>query len=142
MRVRRRFLFRMKRAALFAVLASTACGGRELNNPVELTLTNRTGRFVTGVLIRFDRPVERVDRLGRARFGSARLRTAAPDKHLIGAPVEEGQGCQACSECPHMKLNTLEKIYLALRDLEPRIELDEELRQRAAKPLLRMLELS
>ncbi len=41
-----------------------------------------------------------------------------------------------------MKLNTLEKIYLALRDLEPRIELDEDLRRRAEKPLLRMLELS
>ena len=38
-----------------------------------------------------------------------------------------------------MKLNTLEKIYLALRDLSPRIELDEELRQRALVPIERMV---
>ncbi|MBK8980507.1 MAG: quinolinate synthase NadA [Planctomycetes bacterium] len=93
--------------------------------------------------------------LERVRDGAARtfivgtesgilhtMRLAAPAKELIPAPVEQGAGCTACSECPHMKLNTLEKIYLALRDLQPRIELDEELRVRAARPLLRMLELS
>ena len=41
-----------------------------------------------------------------------------------------------------MKRNTVEKIYLALRDLKPRIEMDESLRVRALKPLQRMLELS
>ncbi|MEO0480915.1 MAG: quinolinate synthase NadA [Planctomycetota bacterium] len=70
------------------------------------------------------------------------MQKAAPHKTLIGAPVENRSGCVACSECPHMKLNTLEKVYLALRDLEPQIEMDEDLRQRAEKPLRRMLELS
>ena len=41
-----------------------------------------------------------------------------------------------------MKKNTLEKVYLALRDLTPEITLDEELRKRAEKPLRRMLEIS
>ncbi len=70
------------------------------------------------------------------------MHKAAPQKELIQAPVENVGSCSACSECPHMKLNTLEKIYLALRDLQPRIEMDEGLRQRAAIPLKRMLELS
>ena len=70
------------------------------------------------------------------------MQKAAPGKELIPAPVEGGVGCAACSECPHMKRNTIEKVYLALRDLEPRIEMDEALRQRAELPLLRMLELS
>ena len=70
------------------------------------------------------------------------MQKAAPDKELIAAPVSASPGCTACSECPHMKRNTLEKIYLALRDMTPRIELDEDLRRRAERPLLRMLELS
>ncbi len=63
----------------------------------------------------------------------------APGKTLIAAPPE---GNCACNECPFMKLNTPEKLYLALRDLKPRLEMDEELRLRAKKPLDRMLELS
>ncbi|MHC5062617.1 MAG: quinolinate synthase NadA [Planctomycetota bacterium] len=70
------------------------------------------------------------------------MHKAAPQKELIQAPVENVGSCSACSECPHMKLNTLEKIYLALRDLQPRIEMDEDLRRRAEIPLRRMLELS
>ena len=62
---------------------------------------------------------------------------------LIPAPIENEQGsCASCSECPHMKLNTLEKMVLALQNLEPQIEMDEELRRRAERPLRRMLELS
>jgi quinolinate synthase len=41
-----------------------------------------------------------------------------------------------------MRLNTAEKVYLALRDLAPRLELDEALRRRAQVPIERMLELS
>jgi quinolinate synthase len=47
----------------------------------------------------------------------------------------------ACNECPFMRLNTLEKIYLALRDLQPRLEMDEELRLRARIPLDKMMAL-
>ncbi|MBX3212812.1 MAG: quinolinate synthase NadA [Labilithrix sp.] len=64
---------------------------------------------------------------------------AAPDKELIPAPPEAS--C-ACNECPHMKKNTLEKVYLALRDLEPRLEMDEALLRAARVPIDRMLEMS
>jgi quinolinate synthase len=67
------------------------------------------------------------------------MRKRAPEKTFYPAPFEEG-GC-ACNECPHMKLNSLEKLYLCLRDREPRIEMDESLRQRALAPLARMLAL-
>ena len=48
----------------------------------------------------------------------------------------------ACNECPYMKLNTLEKLYAALRDETPEITMTEELRQKAEAPLLKMLEWS
>jgi quinolinate synthase len=64
---------------------------------------------------------------------------AAPDKVLIPLPPE---GNCACNECPYMKRNSLEKVYLALRDLSPRIEMPEEMRQKARVPIDRMLALS
>jgi quinolinate synthase len=71
------------------------------------------------------------------------MHKAAPHKTLIPVPYEDRTAaCRGCNQCPHMKLNTLEKMYLALRDLRPRIELPEELRLRALVPLQRMLELS
>ncbi|HEY3235062.1 MAG TPA: quinolinate synthase NadA, partial [Polyangiaceae bacterium] len=48
----------------------------------------------------------------------------------------------SCNECPFMRLNTLEKVYVSLRDLEPRIEMAESLRERAKLPIDRMLALS
>ncbi|GAB4136879.1 MAG: quinolinate synthase NadA [Planctomycetota bacterium] len=71
------------------------------------------------------------------------MRKKAPDKELIPVPYEDRTAaCQGCNTCPHMKLNTLEKIFLALRDLKPRIEMPEDLRLRALRPLERMLALS
>jgi quinolinate synthase len=67
------------------------------------------------------------------------MQKRAPHKKLIAAPPEAN--C-ACNECPFMRLNTPEKLYLALRDLTPRIELSEELRLRAKLPIDRMLALS
>ncbi len=67
-----------------------------------------------------------------------RLRKLVPGKEFIPAPTEQ---C-SCSTCPYMKMNTLEKLYLALRDLSPAVELPEDLRRRAEAPLLRMLEQS
>lgn len=67
------------------------------------------------------------------------MRKASPDKEFIEAPPE---GNCACNECPYMKLNTMEKVYLALRDLQPRIEISEDLLRRARIPIERMLELS
>ncbi|WP_136163297.1 quinolinate synthase NadA [Sphingomonas flavalba] len=65
------------------------------------------------------------------------MEKAVPDKHFIGAPGADGN-CN-CNICPYMALNTMEKLYLALRDLEPRIEMDEALRVQAKKSLDRML---
>ncbi len=67
------------------------------------------------------------------------MRKLAPDREYI--PIPPDNGCR-CNECPFMKLNTLEKLYLCLRDERPEILLPEELRKAAEKPLLRMLELS
>jgi quinolinate synthase len=67
------------------------------------------------------------------------MRRASPHKEFISGPPEAS--C-ACNECPYMKLNTLEKIYTALRDLTPRLEMDPELRSKARLPIDRMLALS
>jgi quinolinate synthase len=67
------------------------------------------------------------------------MQKRAPHKKLIAAPPD---GNCHCNECPFMRLNTPEKLYLALRDLEPRLEMPEELRLRAKLPLDRMLALS
>jgi len=67
------------------------------------------------------------------------MQKAAPDKTFIAAPPDAN--C-ACNECPFMKKNTLEKVYLSLRDLQPRIEMSAELIARARKPIDRMLALS
>lgn len=66
------------------------------------------------------------------------MRRARPDAELI--PIPADSGCN-CSLCPYMKLNTIEKLYLALRDLQPEITLDEELRIKALAPVERMLAL-
>ena len=63
----------------------------------------------------------------------------ARNKTFIPAPPDSS--C-ACNECPHMKLNTLEKLYLCMRLRRPRIELDETLRERARIPIQRMLDWS
>ncbi len=67
-----------------------------------------------------------------------RLRRECPGKEFIPGPTEH---C-ACADCRYMKLNTMEKLYRCLRDLQPRVEMPEEIRQRAEKPILRMLEIS
>jgi len=67
------------------------------------------------------------------------MKKLAPDREYI--PIPPDNGCR-CNECPFMKLNTLEKLYLCLRDERPEIVMPEDLRKAAEKPLLRMLELS
>lgn len=68
------------------------------------------------------------------------MEKALPHKTFIGAPGADGN-CN-CNICPYMALNTMEKLYLALRDLTPRIEIEEELRLQAKKSLDRMLEMA
>ncbi len=67
------------------------------------------------------------------------MRKRAPTKELIPAPPN---GNCACNECPFMKLNTLEKIYLTLRDETNEILMSEDLRLKALRPLELMLEWS
>ncbi|MGE8142787.1 quinolinate synthase NadA [Novosphingobium sp. NPDC080210] len=68
------------------------------------------------------------------------MELALPGKTFIGAPGADGQ-C-ACNICPYMALNTLEKLYLALRDLKPQVHIEEGLRLQAKKSLDRMLEMA
>jgi quinolinate synthase len=68
------------------------------------------------------------------------MEKAAPHKQFIGAPGADGN-CN-CNMCPYMALNTMEKLYVALRDLKPRIEIEEGLRLRAKRSLDRMLEMA
>ena len=68
------------------------------------------------------------------------MEKAVPEKTFIGAPGADGN-CN-CNICPYMALNTMEKLYLALRDLQPRIEMEEGLRLAARKSLDRMLDMA
>lgn len=64
---------------------------------------------------------------------------ASPHKTFIPAPPNNS--C-ACNDCPHMKLNTLEKLYLCMKYEQPEILMEQSLRQAALKPIKRMLEIS
>lgn len=68
------------------------------------------------------------------------MEKSVPEKNFIGAPGADGN-CN-CNICPYMALNTMEKLYLALRDLEPRIEIEEEMRLAARKSIDKMMEMA
>jgi len=68
------------------------------------------------------------------------IQKAAPHKKLIQAPGID-ESC-ACNQCPFMRLNSLEKLYLCLRDLRPEVSVPEPVRVAALRPIERMLELS
>ena len=67
------------------------------------------------------------------------MQKQSPHKTFIPAPPEN---MCACNDCPYMKLNTLEKLYLCMEYEEPQIIMDETLRSAALKPIQRMLEIS
>lgn len=67
------------------------------------------------------------------------MQKQAPDKRFIPAPALNN--C-ACNECPHMRLNTLEKLYLAMQQRSPEITLPEQVQQAALRPIQRMLAMS
>lgn len=68
------------------------------------------------------------------------MRRKCPEKVFLPAPAEDSE-CQ-CNECYYMKMNTLEKVYAALRDEQPEIIVDKEIAEKAVKPIERMLALS
>ncbi|CAN5536906.1 quinolinate synthase NadA [soil metagenome] len=67
------------------------------------------------------------------------MQKSSPDKTFIPAPPNNS--C-ACNDCPHMKLNTLEKLYLCMEYETPEITMDEQLITAAKRPIQRMLEIS
>lgn len=67
------------------------------------------------------------------------MQLLSPDKEFIVVPTDET--C-SCNDCPYMKLNTMEKLYLALKNEVPEITLSKDIIERAKKPIERMLEIS
>jgi len=67
-----------------------------------------------------------------------RLRREMPDKQFLAGPTDR---C-ACAECRYMKMNTLEKAFLALESLSPELTLPDEVIEKARAPIERMLEWS
>lgn len=68
------------------------------------------------------------------------MRNKCPEKTFLAAPAEDAE-CQ-CNECDFMKLNTLKKVYEALRDGKPEVNVDPEIAEKALRPIKRMLEMS
>lgn len=68
------------------------------------------------------------------------MKKAAPQKEYIPAPPEDDT-C-SCNECPYMRLNTLEKLYLCMKNKSPEISMDEEIRKGALLPIEKMLAMS
>jgi quinolinate synthase len=67
------------------------------------------------------------------------MKKSAPEKEFIPAPPDAN--C-ACNECPHMKRNTMEKLYLCMKNKTPEITMSPDLIQGALRPIQRMLEMS
>ena len=70
------------------------------------------------------------------------MRKQSPKSEFIPVPAMQEGACVACNNCPYMKLNTMEKIYIAMRDKAPEITLNGDLAKQALAPLQRMLEMS
>lgn len=68
-----------------------------------------------------------------------KMAQSSPDKTFIPAPPDN---LCACNDCPHMKLNTLDKLYLCMQYEQPELIMDEVLREKASLPIQRMLEIS
>jgi len=67
------------------------------------------------------------------------MRKNSPGKEFFIVPTDET--C-SCNDCPYMKLNTLEKLYLCLKNETPEISLTSEIIEKAKKPIIRMLDMS
>jgi quinolinate synthase len=95
----------------------------------------------TQALLNYTQQVERNKFLVATESGILHeMQKKSPDKIFI--PVPPNDSTCACNECSFMRLNTLEKLYACLKNEEPEILVDEELRLKAVKPILRMLEMS
>ena len=94
----------------------------------------------TGIIKRAVETPERVSIIATEDGVFHSILKQVPGKVLYQAPGMD-ESC-ACNQCPYMRLNTLEKLYLALRDLSPQVEVKEPVRAKALVPIERMLSLS
>ncbi|MCK4562892.1 MAG: quinolinate synthase NadA [Flavobacteriaceae bacterium] len=69
------------------------------------------------------------------------MQKKVPNKELIPAPSHEDNTC-ACSECPYMKMNTMQKLYLCMKYELPEIHVSEEIQKKALIPIQKMLDIS
>lgn len=110
----------------------------ECRRPLQL-IADKVGS--TAALLEFARTDEASEYIVVTESGILfEMRKACPEKTFLAAPAEDAE-CQ-CNECDYMKMNTLRKVYEALRDESPEIEVDSEIAARAVRPIERMLELS
>ena len=68
------------------------------------------------------------------------MQKSRPNKNFIPAPPNDST-C-ACNDCKYMRLHTIEKLYTCLKYEIPEVTLDEELRKKAVRPIIKMLEIS
>jgi len=95
----------------------------------------------TAALLKFTRETDAAEVIVVTEPGILhQMRRQSPHKTFITVPGAD-ESC-SCNECPYMKLNTLEKLYLCMRDRTPEVTLDRDLADRARVPIERMLELS
>lgn len=94
----------------------------------------------TSALLDYTRKSERKKFIVATETGIIyQMQKASPDKEFIVVPADET--C-SCNDCPYMKLNTLEKLYLCLKNEKPEIVLPDDVIEKARQPIVRMLELS
>jgi quinolinate synthase len=67
------------------------------------------------------------------------MKKNSPEKEFLIVPADET--C-SCNDCPYMKMNTMEKLYLCLKNEQPEITLSDMVIEQAGKPIRRMLEIS
>lgn len=110
----------------------------ECRRPLQL-IADKVGS--TAALLKFAREDEAKEYIVVTESGILReMQLKCPEKIFYPAPAEDAE-CQ-CNNCEYMKLNTLEKVYLALRDEAPEVTVDPKIAERAVLPIRRMLEMS
>lgn len=110
----------------------------ECRKPLQL-IADKVGS--TAVLLKFAQEDEAQEFIVVTESGILfEMQRKCPNKRFIPAPAQDAE-CQ-CNVCEYMRMNTLEKVYLALRDGQPEIEVDAEIAAKAVRSINRMLELS
>jgi quinolinate synthase len=110
----------------------------ECRKPLQL-IADKVGS--TAVLLKFAQEDEAQEFIVVTESGILfEMQRKCPNKRFIPAPAQDAE-CQ-CNVCEYMRMNTLEKVYLALRDGQPEIEVDAEIATKAVRSINRMLELS